>query len=116
MRQTEKYKKAGRVLTFPHTSQDQLYQELNRLGWWWNSKKQEWERDETLGASEPSKLIKIRIWTDSTKVQQIADLFIESLESLGFKIQEKSDPYVCRPPQQNDSRIYLTFLNEERIE
>jgi hypothetical protein len=33
MKQTQKYSQACQILTFPHAIQDELYGELNRLGW-----------------------------------------------------------------------------------
>ncbi len=108
MKQTQKYTSATQILTFLHTNQDELYQELNRLGWYWQPKKKAWERDDT-PALEASKLIKIRIWADSKKVDEAAALFIENAESAGLRLVEKSQPYPCRPPHQNDSRVYLTF-------
>lgn len=60
MKQTQKYKQATQILTYPHTTQDELYRELNRLGWYWNANNKKWERDET-PAREASKLIKIRV-------------------------------------------------------
>ncbi|MEH2456396.1 hypothetical protein [Nostoc sp.] len=61
MKKTAKYSKACQVLTFPHSSQEQLYSELNRLGWCWQPDKKEWERDDT-PAQLATKLIKIRVW------------------------------------------------------
>lgn len=108
MKQTQKYSQACGILTYPHTKQDELYQELNRLGWWWNAKKKKWIRDDSQ-AQSASKLIKIRIMASSHKVEQAAELFIEHSEDIGLRLIEKSDIYPCRPPNQNDARIYLTF-------
>lgn len=108
MRWTQKYSQAVHILTFPHASQDELYQELNRLGWWWNPKKKKWARDDS-PAQAASKLIKIRIWASAKKVEQAAELFIENAKDIGLRILEKSEAYACRPPNQNDARIYLTF-------
>jgi hypothetical protein len=89
-------------------TQDELYQELNRLGWYWQPKKKEWERDDT-PAKEVTQLVKIRVWAATDKVSLAADLLIEQLESIDFELIEKSTPYQCRPPQQLESRIYLVF-------
>ena len=42
-----KYSQSCQVLTFPHINQDELYSELNRLGWYWQAKNKKWERDDT---------------------------------------------------------------------
>lgn len=112
MKQTQKYTGACNILTYPHTNQEQLYQELNRLGWYWNAKKKKWERDDT-PAQEASKLIKVRIMASAKKVEQAAELFIEGIEGSGLRLLEKSQQYPCRPPNQNDARIYLTFEDIE---
>jgi hypothetical protein len=112
MKQTQKYSKACQRLTFPHDTQDQLYAELNRLGWFWNSKKKDWYRDDT-HAREATNLVKVRVWASASKVRQAAELFIETAEDNGLRFVEKSEPYPCRPPNQNESRIYLTFADIE---
>jgi len=108
MRRTQKYSKACEVLTFPHSTQDELYSELNRLGWFWSGKKKVWERDDRL-AQPASKLIKLRVWGNGEIVDELADGIVEAVTDIGLKLLEKSKAYPCRPPQQNDSRVYLTF-------
>lgn len=108
MKKTKKYSRGCDILTFPHNNQDDLYSELNRLGWFWNSKNQEWERNDKL-PDPASELIKIRVWAASNKVENAADLVVESMEEKGFSLLEKSSPYICRPPKQSESRIYLSF-------
>ncbi len=112
MKQTRKYVQAKERLTFPHNSQEELYSELNRLGWYWQPKKQVWERDDT-PAREANKLIKIRLWASGQQVDGIADLLIEASETIGLKLIEKSNPYPCRPPLQKESRVYLVFEQEK---
>lgn len=108
MKQTQKYSKACSRLTFPHQTQEQLYSELNRLGWYWQANKKEWERDNT-PAKEATKLIRIRVWAAKEMVEDASKLFVENAEGNGLRLLEKSAPYPCRPPNQLESRIYLTF-------
>ncbi len=108
MKQTAKYRKACEVLTYPHTNQDELYSELNRLGWYWNSENKQWIRDLT-PPNPTTNLIRVRVWAAKEKVSNAAELFIENAETNGLRLLEKSEPYPCRPPNQNESRIYLTF-------
>lgn len=112
MKQTKKYSKACEILTINHTTQEQLYQELNRLGWFWDSKKQQWIRDDRI-AEPASNLIKIRLWANKDKVEQLSEILQEALAPYGIKVLEKSEPYLCRPPQQNDARIYITLQGED---
>jgi hypothetical protein len=112
MRQTKKYTRACDILKFPHQTQEQLYSEMNRLGWWWDSKKQAWERNDSLKSNKASDLIRVRVWADNQRISQIADLIQEGLEGSGFKVQERSEPYINRPPNNNESRIYLTCTYE----
>lgn len=112
MCQTQKYSKACGFLKFSHENQEQLYQELNRLGWYWQVKKKDWERDDT-PANEVTEIVKIRVWAATDKVSLVADLLIEQFESIDFKLLEKSPLYQCRPPQQLESRVYLSFIYED---
>jgi hypothetical protein len=108
MKKTQKYSKACEKLTFPHSTQDELYAELNRLGWYWQASQKEWVRDDRI-PNEATKLVKVRVWADSKKVADAAALIIESVESNGLRLLQKSPPYSCRPPQQLEGRIYLEF-------
>ena len=107
MKQTQKYSQACRILTFPHHTQDELYSELNRLGWWWNAKKKQWARDDT-PAKEATNLIRVRLMASSQKVSEVAQHFVEASNDMGLRLVEQSEPYPCRPPNQNESRVYLS--------
>lgn len=111
MKQTRKYTGAISILAFPHNTQDELYAELNRLGWWWNPKLKQWKRDDT-PAKEASALIRIRVWAENSKVSEVAQHFAEAASDMGLRLIEQSEPYLCRVPNQNESRIYLTFEDE----
>lgn len=115
MKQTKKYKGACEIATLNHTTQEDLYIQLNRLGFWWDAKKQIWERNDQL-AEPPSKLIKIRVWAATDRVERAAAAVIEAMASYGLDFVEGSKPFQCRPPQQNDSRIYLMFMDGDSEE
>jgi hypothetical protein len=106
MRRTQKYSKAIELLTFPHNTQEELYLELNRLDFYWNSKTQQWVRDDRL-AEPPMLGVKIRIWASEEDIEYHSDLIIQILAENGYILVDKSKPYPCRPPKQNESRIYL---------
>jgi|GEM_PF-3495367 len=112
MKKTAKYSKASERLTFPHSTQEELYRELNRLGYYWQPDSKDWIRDDT-PAKDATNLVKVRVWASSDKITQVVELLLEGLADSGLKLVEQSEPYSCRPPQQNDSRIYLTFMDSE---
>ena len=112
MKQTKKYSKAYEIATLNHETQESLYKQLNKLGFFWDSKLQKWERDDRI-ADPPTDLIRIRVWAATDKVDGAASILIESAQQYGLKFQEKTEPYKCRPPKQNESRIYLTFIDNE---
>lgn len=108
MKQTQKYSGACNILTYPHSNQEELYQELNRLGWWWDAKKKTWIRDDT-PAREATNLIRVRVMASNKKVAEAAQHSVEASGDTGLNLIEQSEPYPCRPPLQLESRIYLTF-------
>jgi hypothetical protein len=112
VKQTKKYRGACETLTFPHQTQEELYQELNRLGWFWNPKIQRWERDDRI-PNAATKTIYIRVMTGKERVEQAAEAIAEALEQYGLELIEKSEPYPCRPPKQNDARVYLQFIDRD---
>lgn len=108
MRRTQKYLQALAVSKIPHDNQEQLYAELNKQGYFWNQNSKKWECDET-PPNPANELIRIRVWAASSKVERIAELVLKLLKEEGLNLIEKSNPYQNRPPNQNDSRVYLTF-------
>jgi hypothetical protein len=53
--------------------------------------------------------LKVRMMGDSAQVEADAEELIAALTS-EFELVEQSKPYPCRPPDQDQSRVYLTFL------
>lgn len=111
---TTKYKSAlelaDRLGFGASTVQEGLYLQLNELGYFWDSKEQMWEKT-TEPASPPSTVVRVRVWAAGDQVEEearrIAEVFVEAHD---YQLIEKSHQYPCRPPNQNDSRVYLTFL------
>jgi hypothetical protein len=92
-------------------SAELLYQDLNEKNYFWDSDKQKWlPGGEAVPASE---LIRIRVWAESGAVDALANRVVRGLVDEGFVLLEKSKPYMCHPPNQNESRIYLTFRPHE---
>lgn len=112
-RQTRKYVEAMRIASTlgiqGHEDQETLYRALNTQGYYWDSRREMWEHNHE-PPHPPTDLVKIRVWAETTKVKQMADLIIDEMEaSRKCEFIERSEPYQCHPPKQLESRIYLTF-------
>jgi hypothetical protein len=95
-------------------NQETLYRMLQGKGYLWNSQNGVWEFVADEPADEPTKFVRLRVWSDSEIIAEVADDVTKALKRLKFKLQERSDAYRCRPPKQSESRIYLTFLPPEK--
>jgi predicted CoA-binding protein len=113
---TKKYKAAlaaaKNIATVAVNDSQVLYQQLNAQNWYWNSKWGIWEMGEP--AQKPSDLVRIRVWAATEKVEQAAEEVTHLLQKQDYELLECSTPYVCRPPRQLESRIYLSFLPRRR--
>ena len=113
-RQTRKYvtalETAERLNIPPLDNPESLYSTLNQQNFFWESGEGRW-----VPGSEPeaaTELIRIRVWAESSKVQEVANTVVRRLSGAGYALVEKSEPYICRPPKQAESRVYLTFKEE----
>lgn len=88
---------------------EQLYQELNERNYFWEP-----EEGWLPGAppNAPTPLLRIRVWAETSKVEAAAQVVVAILDGSDYRLLEQSKPYQCRPPQQLESRIYLTFQEE----
>jgi hypothetical protein len=96
-------------------NQEALYQLLNGQEYFWDAERKVWEQTSEV-AQPATKFIRVRVWTDSKKVQVAADdikAVLSVLDGTGYELIEESRPYVCRPPNQLDSRIYLVFRKRD---
>ena len=108
MKRTKKFVAAEAIaLEIGVAIDEDIYQNLQQNNYFWNSDRGQWIQGEE--AHPPTNLIKIRVWANGETIKEDCDLIIASLESRGFVLQEGSQPYICRPPKQLESRIYLTF-------
>lgn len=83
MKQTKKYVSACEIANLTHNTQEELYSQLNQLGFYWNAKLSKWERNDTL-ADPPSDLIRIRVWADSEKLEDAVELLCQQMLSVGL--------------------------------
>ena len=83
-----------------------IYKNLEAANYFWDSESGKWSQGEE--PDPPSRLLKIRVWADTEKIQQDCEEIFEALDPW-FILEEQSEPYTCRPPKQLESRIYLTF-------
>ncbi len=113
-KQTAKYRAAcvlGRELGLRRNLEAEvLYQALQEAGHVWDSRTQTW--NESPAANPPSRLIRLRLWADQEVIEELADDVVRLLETIGLQCDERSQAYVCRPPRQLESRVYLTFSRQ----
>lgn len=65
--------------------------------------------------SQSNETIKVRVMADSSVIESVSDGIVRSLgENDGLKLVDRSRPYPCPPPEQEKSRIYLTFGSRVR--
>jgi hypothetical protein len=95
-------------------NQGEFYQLLNANGYFWNSLINKWEFVADEPADEPTAFVRLRVWSDSEIIAEVADDISKAMKQLKFKLKERSDAYRCRPPKQSESRIYLTFSPPEK--
>jgi hypothetical protein len=106
MKKTQKLQ-AARKLADSTVKDSELYEYLNKEGYIWDTATKQWELVRQK-AHDPTDLIKIRIWTNGERISALVHDFLIQMDS-DFRLVERSNPYPCRPPKQNDSRVYLTF-------
>ena len=54
--------------------------------------------------------IKLRIWAKSHQIEEETEAIIKLLENSNYQVLESSKPHQCRPPNNDESRIYLTVI------
>lgn len=90
-------------------NRDQLYDLLQKHGFFWNSDLKDWEEFDPADADQPTPLINIRVWADGDIVEDVTGNLVRKVNPL-WTLVEQSKPYPCRPPKQLESRVYLKFL------
>lgn len=112
---TQKYSAALKVLRShgePNIGEDsgRDYEALNEMGYQWDAKKGAWINVAKEPSNPASTLLRVRVWAAKGKAHTAAMLMARALhDQAGWNLLEESAPYPCRPPQQNDERVYLTF-------
>lgn len=91
-------------------NQEQLYSQLQELGYYWDSDRKEFVWHDPNEADDPTQLIMIRVWADAEIVEDVADDVARSVPKSWGKPIKRNGPYPCRPPHQRDARMYLEFL------
>ena len=112
-KRTKKYVKALAAAQSSKISTEgdsnQLYNRLQEeANLWWNIDKQVWEKGEKPKPASGS--IYVRVCEAEGIVETHAARIIELLQEDGYHLINASEPYRCRPPKQNESRIYAKFL------
>ena len=104
MKKTNKLIKALEIL--PLCDHTKIYQELNTKGYVWDTKKKRWYKVKQTPIT--SHLVNIRISANHENIDAIVDDLLERLPS-DWRLDSRSNPYPCRPPNQKESRVYLSF-------
>ncbi len=55
-------------------------------------------------------VIKLRIWGKSQYIEENTQGIVELLEKSNYLVVEASKPVQCRPPNNDESRTYLTII------
>jgi hypothetical protein len=92
-----------------------LYQDLETMGYHWNSKVGEWKKWASVPADESTDLVMVRLWCASEVIVELADDVVRQLKAIGLHLVEASEPYPCHPPKQLESRVYLKFFPERKL-
>lgn len=118
-RMTRKYEAALRTihrLRLPqHGDANSVYGDLEDIGYHWNSQIGEWEKWADQPADEPTDLIMIRLWCATEVIAELAEDVTRQMGNIGLRLVEASPPYQCRPPKQQESRVYLKFFPERKL-
>jgi hypothetical protein len=111
---TLKYELAKRILPKINLDRDDLYLELNKLGYFWDTKIKQWVKTDSEKINTLEN-VRIRVWSKSEDIGKHTNNIIEALKIKGFTLLSESQEYVCRPPDHNQSRKYLEFSHSEDI-
>ncbi len=96
-------------------TQPELYEILQKAGFFWNSQAKEWEEFDPADADPPTKLIRIRVWADIDVVEDYADDLVSLIDNKKhFQLVERSKVCPCRPPKQLEGRVYLSFMPKSK--
>jgi hypothetical protein len=94
----------------PTPKQDDMYAALEAVGIIWDSSQGAWNDTSNVPAEPASEVLRVRVWAKTEDVETQAGQVMQALISSGYVFLERSRPYVCRPPKQLESRVYLSFM------
>ncbi|MGL4375985.1 MAG: hypothetical protein ACRCT1_06070 [Microcoleaceae cyanobacterium] len=111
-KQTEKFVKAVAIAgtRFRNTSHEALYQLMSEAQYYWDSRSRTWVHTPSESNDPPTTLHRVRVWAAKGEVESLATAIIQSLTAQGYRLDERSAVYPCRPPKGNEARIYLSFI------
>ena len=96
-------------------NQDWVYQKLMEHSVFWDSKVSKWVEFAKEPANAPTPLIRVRVWGATGATLDEAVSMVKGAFANGFDVVNQSLPYVCRPPQQLESRVYLEFRRTQAM-
>lgn len=110
-KQTEKFVKAVAIAgnRFRNTSHEALYQLMSEAQYYWDSRSKTWVQSPSELNDPATQLHRVRVWAAKEQIEGLATAIIQSLTAQGYRLDERSAVYPCRPPKGNEARIYLSF-------
>lgn len=96
-------------------NQDELYELLQQNGYFWDSGSKQWDYHDPAQADPPTPLVMVRVWADLDHVEGYAQQVIAECSKKIGPLVEQSRVYPCRPPKQQEGRVYLKFMPKEQI-
>jgi hypothetical protein len=119
-KQTKKYTQAvttlkalssGRAIVKRDMDHDEIYPMLERCGYRWNSKQEQWEKFQASENAPKTGHIDIRIRANTGDVERAAWFIGQALEAAGFKTTRLSAPDPDdRHGPATTARVYLSGL------
>ena len=60
-------------------------------------------------------VVKIRVMAPAEAVMDVAQAMVLQMDLVGFEAIETSQAYACRPPQADQSRVYVTLIKRAEV-
>jgi hypothetical protein len=104
----------GLALARKHSSADQVYDELQRSGFYWDSKPKAWQQSpevDPLREMDKS-LIRVRVTAHMIVLDDCVNRVLNALKPEGFTVQEVSKAYPNVRDTDGAGRVYIALRND----
>lgn len=106
---TQKYYDLQGIYPRPQ-SQEALYGDLERLGFYWDRIKAEWVNKPLTPHTPANGVVSIRLTAHCDEISTFTDKVIEGVKGVGFRVLEVSDPYPNTRKATHQSRVYMQVI------